>query len=71
MAGPIFRRWSALGLVMMLSQMTASLVELTLLASGHSAVTYTKRDLVFQVKREVRFASMENLIMAYSSFFEE
>lgn len=38
--GPILVRWSALGLVMMESQMTALLVALVeLVESGHSAVT--------------------------------
>lgn len=36
-AGPMFRRWSALGLVMMLSQMTAEFVVLS--GPGQSAVT--------------------------------
>jgi hypothetical protein len=73
--GPMLARWSADGAVMMLSQMTAWLVALAPdpdpPADGHSAVTYTKRFLVFQVKSDERSASSENLIMAYSSFLEE
>lgn len=38
-AGPMLARWSELGLVIMLSQMTALLVALASAASGHSAVT--------------------------------
>lgn len=41
-AGPMLARWSELGLVMMLSQMTAWLVALAcpgVSADGHSAVT--------------------------------
>lgn len=37
--GPMFFRWSALGFVMMLSQMTAELVAFWPGALGHSAVT--------------------------------
>ena len=56
---------------MMLSQMTAWLVAFWPGADGHSAVTYTKSCLVFQVKSDDRSASRENLIMAYSSFLGE
>lgn len=37
--GPMFLRWSALGFVMMVSQMTAELVALAPAAAGQSAVT--------------------------------
>lgn len=67
--GPMFCKWSALGLVMMLSQMTAEL--LVLPGPVQSAVTYTKSCFVFHVKREERSASREKRMMAYSSFFEE
>jgi hypothetical protein len=67
--GPRFWRWSALGLVMMLSQMTAELLALS--GPVQSAVTYTKSCLVFHVKSEERSASREKRMMAYSSFLEE
>lgn len=67
--GPMFWRWSALGLVMMESQITAELV--TLRAPGHSAVTYTKTCFVFQWKRLERSASREKRMIAYSSFLDE
>lgn len=76
-AGPRFAKWSADGLVMMLSQMTAwfvALPPLTLsvfLLSGHSAVMYTNTCLVFHVNRLDRSASRLNLMMAYSSFLDE
>jgi hypothetical protein len=70
--GPMLVRWSALGLVMIESQITALFVALVVLAlSGHSAVTYTKTCFVFQVKSELRSASRLNLMMAYSSFLVE
>lgn len=72
--GPMFCRWSAVGLVMMVSQMTASLVRTVRLAapaSGHVADTYTKICLVFQWKSDEKSAWRENRIDAYSSFFVE
>lgn len=77
--GPRFARWSALGAVMMLSQMTAWFVAFCPPPDpdpdpdpdGHSAVTYTKSCFVFHVKSDDRSASSENFIIAYSSFLEE
>lgn len=73
-AGPIFCRWSAVGLVMMVSQITASFVCRVLFAasaSGHDADTYTKTCLVFQEKSEDKSAEREKRIEAYSSFLVE
>ena len=69
-------RWSALGLVMIESQMTALLLcglPSLVKAAGvvQSAVTYTKICFVFHVKRDERSASSENLMMAYSSLRDE
>lgn len=73
--GPRLARWSELGAVMMLSQITAWLVAFCPdpdpPADGHSAVTYTNSCFVFQVKSVERSASSENLMIAYSSFLEE
>jgi hypothetical protein len=58
----------------MVSQMTASFVRrvrFVALGSGHVAETYTKTCLVFQWNSEEKSAERENLIEAYSSFFEE
>lgn len=79
-AGPTLAKWSADGLVMMLSQITAwfvaffppwPLVSSDPRPSGHSAVTYTNTCLVFHVNRLDRSASRLNLMMAYSSFLDE
>lgn len=69
--GPMLARWSELGLVMILSQMTAVLVASVALvcSSPHSAVTYTKTCFVFHVKSDDRSASRWKRTTAYSSFF--
>jgi hypothetical protein len=72
--GPMFCRWSAVGLVMIVSQITASLVCTVLLveeASGQDADTQTKICLVFQWNREEKSAEREKRIEAYSSFLVE
>ena len=63
-----------MGLVMIVSQMTASLVRAVRLAaptSGHVADTYTKTCLVFQWNSDEKSAERENRMDAYSSFFVE
>lgn len=75
-AGPIFCKWSAEGLVIIESQITASLTispfpSLASVEFGHEADTYTKTCFVFQVKRDERSADREKRIMAYSSFLVE
>ena len=73
-AGPIFCKWSALGFVIIVSQITASFVVFWVeegSVEGHEAETQTNTCLVFQVKREERSVVRENLICAYSSFFVE
>lgn len=70
----MFRRWSADGFVIIVSQITASLTNAVLFSavwSGQDAATQTKTCFVFHVKSELRSAESEKRTVAYSCTFDD